>query len=379
MKVLKTLVVILTFICLFSTCAYAVGDNEATQIYDEQLEESGADEVKDSLSQETQEMLEELGIDDIDFYSLFETSPRKIIDLLINIIKGHINSPLNSMAKIMGVLVLMALANSFTPEGEKVKLAVNIICTCFVLLIIISPLSSAISGAVSSASALSTFMLVLIPVLAGVITASGNPLLAVSFNSIAFMSAQGISQIIKNIVVPCSGIVMAMGSISAFTPDFKLEEIADLVKKVVIGAFSALVALFSAFLTIKGVMANAADTVTAKAIKLAVSSAIPVVGSALADSYSSIIGSLSLVKSAVGVFGIVCVLLMTAPIIIELTMWSLGFKIMSACSKMLGIDGIDCLFKAIGSGVTLLNICLIFNMFLMTITLGITLAMRAGI
>jgi len=379
MKIIKIIPALIILLIMCSNFALAAGSEETTQYYDEQLQASGAEELKESLPKETQDMLEQIGIEKVDFYTIFDASPRKIIDLFINILRGRMNDPIAVMTKIIGILVLMALANSFAPDGEKVKLAINITCTAFVLMLLVSPLSSAISGAVSSVSALSGFMLLLVPVLAGIITASGNPLLAISFNTVAFSSAQGISQLIRNIVVPCTGIVMSMGSVGALTQDFKLDEIAELVKKVVIGVFSFLVTMFSAFLSIKGVMANAADTVAAKGIKLAVSSAIPIVGSTLSDSYSSIIGSLALVKSAVGVFGICSVLLISAPIIIELTIWSLGLKVISACSKMLGIEGIDCLFKAIGSGVTLLNICLIFNMFLMTITLGITLAIRAGI
>ena len=380
MKILKIITAVIILILFCSNLALAAGSEETTsQYYEEQLQFSGAQELKKSLPDETQKMLEQIGIEKVDFYTIFDASPRKIIDLFINILRGRMNHPLATMTKIMGILVLMALANSFAPDGEKVKLAINITCTAFVLLLLISPLSSAITAAVSSVSALSGFMLVLIPVLAGIITASGNPLLAMSFNTVAFSGAQGISQLIRSIVVPCTGIVMAMGSVGAMTPDFKLDEIAELFKKVVIAVFSFIVTMFSAFLSIKGVMANAADTVAAKGIKLSVNSAIQILGSTLSDSSSSRIGSLSLVKSAVGVFGICSVLLISAPIIIELTIWSLGLKVVNACSKMLGLEGIDSLFNAIGSSVMLLNICLIFNMFLMTITIGITLAIRAGI
>ncbi|HZJ78837.1 MAG TPA: hypothetical protein VFD52_08575 [Clostridia bacterium] len=378
MKVLKILILSIALIFIFSIAASATEKN-AMSLYDDQLKSSGIESAEDSLPKQTKEMLDELGIQNVDFNSIFNTSPRKIIDLLINIIKGEMNSPLNSMAKILGILILMALANSFIASGEKEMLATNIVCGAFILIIIISPLTSAISGAVSSVSALSSFMLVLIPILAGIITASGNPLLALSFNSVAFASAQVVSQIIKNIVVPCTGVVMSMGTIGAMTTDFKLDEIAEIVKKVVVGAFSAIATLFSAFLSIKGILANAADTVAAKGIKLAISGAVPIVGSTLADSYSSIIGSVSLVKSTVGVFGIGCVLLISAPIIIELTMWSLGLKLLSACSEMFGIEGLGSMFKAVSSGLSLLNVCLIFNMFLMIITLGITLAIKVGV
>lgn len=243
---------------------------------------------------------------------------------------------------------------------------------------VISPLSTAISCAATSVTLSEKLMLSLIPVLAGVIAVTGNPTLAASFQSIAFSGAQIISGISNSYIVPIVGAVMALDVTGSIMPSFKLGGITSLIKKAVTTVLSFVSSLFVAFLGLKGALANAADTVTSKGIKLVISSTVPVVGGALSEAYSGIIGSLVLVKSTVGIFGIAAIALINLPSCIQLLFWIFALKISAAVGELFNQTSLAELLNALASSITLLNVVLLFNAVLFIISTALILVIKAG-
>lgn len=374
MKGIQTVLVVLFFTAVLSVPAFAAG---RTDYYADQLEASGANELYHKLPGETRELLKELGIDKVDFYSIYDTSPRKFIDLLIDTVKQKSDGPLKSAFRLTGIIILISIAESFVPKDDKSKKVLFFVSGLLIAVSIAVPLSQAVSRAASSIYVSGSFMLLLIPVLAGVVAVSGNPMLAVSYNSIAFAFAQAVSQTAKNIVVPFTGIYMVTGIAGSLMPEFKIGVLTETIKKTAVTVLSFSAALFVAFLSIKGIMANTADTMASKGIKLVVKTVVPVLGGALSDAYSSIAGSLSLVRSAVGVFGIIAVALIAVPSLIELMLWAIPLKIVAACSDMFGLEDQAEMLRTLSSAASLLGVAVLFNAVLLIVATGVTLAVRA--
>ena len=68
-----------------------------------QLEAYGTVELFDDLPQETRALFEELGIEEIDFNTLFQTSPRALVEMFLNLLQGKLNNPLKTALQILGV------------------------------------------------------------------------------------------------------------------------------------------------------------------------------------------------------------------------------------------------------------------------------------
>ena len=343
--------------------------------------ESYADEVKEiynSLDSETQELLKDIGADSVDFDSMFGVTPQKIWALTKKLITGNIEAPTRSAVRLISVIILIAIFECFAPEDTRIKTIVGIVGTLLCVISVISPLSTAVSSAVSSIAVGEKLMLALIPVLAAVVTVTGNPTLAASFQSIAFAGAQVISGISNGYIVPIVGAVMALDITGSIMPSFKLGGITSLIKKTVTAVLTFVSTIFVSFLGIKGALANAADTVASKGIKLVISSAVPVVGGALSEAYSGIIGSLVLVKSTIGVFGIASVALINLPSCIQLLFWIFALKLSAAVGELFNQQSIAELLRALASSLTLLNVVLLFNAVLFIISTGLILVIKAG-
>ena len=373
MRKVKIFAICVLIILSFSVNAYAAGESE---YYNGQVESSGAEDILSGLDSETKERLGELGIEDVNFSSLFDVSFSKIFSFVKKAAEGKLESPLKSLMKLLSVIILIAVCESFMPDDDKMKNVINMAAVLFSVTVIISPLYDAMESAVSSVGVCADFMKSLIPVLVGIVSASGNPSLAVSFQSCAFAAAEVISALGKNYVVPIVGAVTALDLTGSLMPSMKLSGITELVKKTVIQTLSFTATLYVSFLGIKGALANAADTVASKGIKLVISSAVPIVGGAVSEAYSGIIGSLVLVKSTVGIFGIIVIAVITVPSMLQLLFWIFALKLGAAAGEVFSLGGVSSLLKALSCTITLLNVVILFGAVLFIISLALLLSLK---
>lgn len=373
MRKVKIFAVCVLIILSFSVNAYAAGESE---YYNGQVESSGAEDILSGLDSETKERLGDLGIEDVNFSSLFDVSFSKIFSFVKKAAEGKLESPLKSLMKLLSVIILIAVCESFMPDDDKMKNVINMAAVLFSVTVIISPLYDAMESAVSSVGVCADFMKSLIPVLVGIVSASGNPSLAVSFQSCAFAAAEVISALGKNYVVPIVGAVTALDLTGSLMPSMKLSGITELVKKTVIQTLSFTATLYVSFLGIKGALANAADTVASKGIKLVISSAVPIVGGAVSEAYSGIIGSLVLVRSTVGIFGIIVIAVITVPSMLQLLFWIFALKLGAAAGEVFSLGGVSSLLKALSCAITLLNVVILFGAVLFIISLALLLSLK---
>ncbi len=367
-------VIFFALILMASTAVSASAQDGEDNLY----ELAGADELFSVIPEETEALLDELGITDIDFDSIFNVTGKDILNLVKKLLTGAIESPINSMIRMIAVIILIAVCECFVPEDEKIKMIVEMAGILFCTVSILSQITTSISFAVSSISVTEKFMTALIPVLTAVVSASGNPTLAISFQSIAFLAAQIISSVASNCIVPVVGAVLALDVTGALMPSFKLYGLTGFVKKTITAVLSFSATLFVSFLGLKGALANAADSLASKGMKLVISSAVPVVGGALSEAYSGIIGSLVLVKSTVGIFGIAVIALINLPACVQLLFWVFALRFGAAIADLFDQHSISALLKALASSVILLNVVLLFVAVLFIISTALLLLIKVG-
>lgn len=344
---------------------------------DRLIQSSGAGELFETLPDETGELFKAAGIDGLSFESIFSVSAGDILNVFRQLITGGIEAPTKSLVRLIAVIILLSVFECFMPDNDSLKLISQTAGTLFCMISVISPLTTAIISAASSVTLSSSFMTALIPVLGAVVAAAGNPTLAISFQSIGFFAAEIISWISKNCIMPVVGAVLALDITGTMMPSFHLSGLTEFIKKTLTSVMTFAATVFVAFLSIKDALANAADTVASRGIKLAISSAVPVVGGALSEAYSGIIGSLVLARSTVGVFGIAAIALINLPSCAQLVFWTFALRLSAAVGELFGQQSTSALLKSVASAITLLNAVLIFNAVLFIISTALILTIKA--
>ena len=87
-----------------------------------------------------------------------------------------------------------------------------------------------------------------------------------------------------------------------------LKRFQDTIKSIMTWSLKTILYIFTAYISITGVISGTTDAAALKAAKLTISSVVPVVGGILSDASETILVSAGMVKNAAGIYGLFAIL-----------------------------------------------------------------------
>ena len=136
---------------------------------------------------------------------------------------------------------------------------------------------------------------------------------------------------------------------SGISGETRLNGFLALISKVTKWLLTFVMTVFTAVLAMRQTAAGAVDSVASRTARFALSSFIPVVGNALSEAFKSVQGSITLLKSGLGIFVIIAIAVTFLPSVMQGLGWSLCIFIGKAVAEALGVDGCAKLLEAIGT------------------------------
>lgn len=369
-RILKKCLSLVVFIVLFfslSMNTYALEEN-----IDSYKEEFDFQSIADAIDDETAEILAEIGIDEISFEKLFSVSLSKIFNVLFDLTKRSLTQPLKFLVSAIGVLILTALFSSFFNSSQTVSVIGNSILA----LTLAVPVVNAVTTAFSVLEGLNAFTTAFAGVFSMIVSSSGKVALGTSYASLAVLSDALFSSLLSGISQPAVNAMCSLGFLSCFDIYKFSEKISSIVKKLYISFLGFIGTFFSGIVTLKGVMGAGVDSLSSRGIRFVVGRTVPVVGGAVSDTYSALISSLSLIKSTVGIFGIVTVVLTVLPSLLEIIGWVFVLYIVISVSELLGsTEGVGMLsiFK---DALALLGATTVFSSVIFIVSVGVVIFVK---
>lgn len=330
-------------------------------------------ELLSSLEEETKEALSEIGIDDADYTQLLSLSPKRVVDAILELITGKMSEKLKAVGFVCALLVLSAVLEGFAQPGSTMHSVFSVFTTLLIVVSLLLPVSESLVQAFSAMELSSNFLLAYIPAFAGVISMSGKPLSSAAYSSVMIGLSNLLAQYNVKVFLPVVQVFFSLNIASSVQPKYAFNSLVAFFKKAVTVLLGFSATIFTGLLAIKGSLASAGDSVAVRGVKMLVGSAVPVVGSALSDAYTSVLGSITLIQNAVGIFGIVVFALMHVPVILDLLLWYLALSFTASVSEALGQKQAATLLNGIASTVSLVNTLVIFTAFILIISTGIML------
>lgn len=353
------------------------GQSALDDMYDEQLEASGAESLWNSLPDETREFLNTLGIRDFNAESFTALDAESVTKNLLTLLSEQASGPLRSAGVLLGVILLYALMEGMrhTVKEESISKVFGAICAITACASLLVPLSQCIVSVSKAAESTSVFMFSFVPVYAGIMLTSGQAVTAASYQSVVLFAAELISLAATNLIVPLMTVSLALGLTGSVAPGMKLETAGGLINKVCGWLLGITTTVFVGLLSIQGVVGAAADTLTGRAIRFSIGSFVPVVGSSLSEAFNAIKGCLSLLKSTVGAFGILSTALIVLPPLLTCVWWLLALSFCTMVSEMFSLSSVTSLFKtAQGVLKMLIGVLTCCSMFMIVATTIVTMA-----
>ena len=334
------IIVTLTF-SVFEMSVCAQDNNIAEEL---EIDTAG---LEDKLSPEVRDIMEERDLAPDNTEAMTQITPKDVFRYVWDQFRTAVVKPLKILASLLAVILIASLIEGMEDSVADKSLSkiFGIICVMISVGIISSSVSESLAVASEALVSGGTFMIGYVPVFAGITASSGSVTSAVAYNMLLLLVSEAAVQLSGEVIIPALSVCMAMGIVEAINPDFKLSGITQAIKSVVTFVLGFIMTIFLGLLSLQSIVGASADTLGVKTAKFMVSNCIPVVGGAIADTYTTVKSSLGLLRGGVGFFGIAAIFIMILPPLLEIAAMKLMFTAADVVSELFGVSQVKVLIK----------------------------------
>ncbi len=343
MKKIITIFIISISLIIISTVAVNAEEKaeESSFLYDL----SG---IYNSLSDEAKQSLEDIGAASADPNTLSEISFNSIVAEILDLAGENVSSPLKGLISITALLLLSSILSAYKSTlNSDISTALNITTTLCITCAVAVPAISVINNTASVISTASNLMIAYIPIMVVIMATSGHAVSGASYYSMMLAAGEGVGQLSSKVIVPLLNMFLGLSITSSVSPDINLSGFINMFSKAIKWILGFGMTIFTAVLALKQLITSSLDDVSTRAVRFTLNSFIPIVGSALSDAYKTVLGSVGLLKSGVGVFVILSVAVVFLPVILQSIMWIFTLWIGKSTAEVLGLSQPAKLLEAI--------------------------------
>ena len=365
-KVFLFIFYILIFIAIPDNLVFAHNNDLVKGLYEEQLKESKADEIRDLLPSETLKDLDDIGVNSFDFKDLINIKFTDILRKVFDVSKTKVPYILKPISFIFAIILLNAIFTTFESSFNKNSLngVIGLVSNLCLSMTLISPICEIIKNADLVISNVSKLLAGYIPIMGGIILASGKNITAFSYSSFMILVGNLFSNISTNLLVPFLNCYLAFGLSTSLSSKLNLTNLNNWFLKTIKWILGLITSIFVGSLTIKSIVANSTDFINNKTMKFLFSGCIPIVGSAIGDAFSTVYGCINLLKSGVGAFFILALIFIFLPIILECSMFIISINFCSSFGEIFGLDRVS---KILNNAINVLKVLLAIIIFLLVV------------
>lgn len=381
----KTLIVFFCCLCVLwflSTNKMCFAESNAEQIYKELSEN-----VNNQLNKfDFTELDKELGKQENPYDKL------SFVDRVKKIIEGDINLDYNSFISylltslfdeilkcvpifclIVSVAIICNLVGQLGSNRNSVGNVVYFVCFAVIVVLIFKYVLGLITTTKTTLSSLSNQIQIIFPILLTLITALGGVVSAGIYQPAMSVLSSVISELFISILMPIfifSFVFNIMGNIS---PNIKMEKFAKFFSSLFKWLIGIVFTLFVSFISIQGITAISADSISIKTAKFALKSYVPFLGGYLSDGISLIMASSVLVKNGIGVTGLILMFSTILSPVLKILIFMLGLKLVAGILEPLTEKRISEFVYGVSKSLSMLIACIVGMGFMYLISIGLVM------
>ncbi len=301
--------------------------------------EKSVHELINSLSDEVKADMQAIGASSAQLTDLQNVSFEEVMNLILDKFSDNSAGALSACAVVIAILILNALIDSYKDalRQSSMQEVLSVVSTLCITTTLVLPIIDLISDSIATITDAANFMLLYIPIMVAILTFSGQAVTGASYYSMMVLACQGVSQLSTKFISPLLNVYLGFCVSSSITDRVNLRSLCQMFSKVIKWLISFTMTVFSALMTIRGMITTAYDSVTARAVRFTMSSFIPIVGAALSESYKTIQGSINLLRTGAGVFVILAILVVFLPTIIRCLLWLVSVNICKSVGEIIGV------------------------------------------
>ncbi len=275
---------------------------------------------------------------------------------IISSAKDNLPSAISLFASISAIIIITAVFEKLSAAfsiGDCSK-AYQFCSALCIVLSVYTVKNSSYTVAVTLLKTLCSIMTIMVPLMEAIYISAGNASLAQVSGTALTITLTVIETVYSKIMIPAVSVSFILSSVSAATGNSGIAYLSKTLRGMLTTAIVLIMSMTSIILSLQSGIAASADKFSARAIRFALGSYIPLVGGSLSESLSALTGSLGIIKQIAGTTGIVVIVLMLIPPLISLLMTRISLYLTSALSGMIGCEKTKSLLDEIGGTYTML-------------------------
>src|SRR5690625_3699276 len=320
-------------------------DSSLTHIQDDLLEELGGSEIDHYWQRIITDYGEYLpDLEKVSFHTLVkeqgEFSLKSIFSSLIKFLLHEFI--LNS--QLLGILLLLTIFSATLQTLQKAfsessisQIAYFVI---YIGLIYIALNSFMIAYAYTKETidTLSGFMIALVPLILSLMATVGSITALAYFHPMTIFLIHTSSVIVSKVVLPLLLLGALLQIVSSLSKHYRMTHLAQMFRTFSLGILGALLTIFIGVMSVQGGVHAAQDGLILKTAKFLTGNLIPVIGQTFTDAADTVLGASLLLKNAVGIVGLIIIVLIVIFPALKLFVIAFIYKLAAATLQPLS-DG----------------------------------------
>lgn len=219
------------------------------------------------------------------------------------------------------------------------------------------------------------FMLAMVPLLLTLLAAMGSIASVSILHPLIVFMIHAVGTLIHTVVFPLLFFSAVLYIVSSLSDKYKVTYLANFLRNISIALLGIFLTVFLGVISVQGATTAVADGVTLRTAKYITGNFVPVVGRLFSDAADTVLSASVLVKNAVGIVGVVIIVLLCAFPAVKILTLALIYNISAAVMQPLGESPIVSCLQTIGKSMIYVFAALasVGLMFFLAVTIIITL------
>ena len=182
-----------------------------------------------------------------------------------------------------------------------------------------------------------------------------------------------VTYLIGKIILPAASLGFVIELADKLNDGIRLSYLSSFIKKTAYFLLGAACTVFGAVTAFEGLVFVSADSAAIKVLKYSAGTLIPIAGKFLSDSADTVAGFLALIKNAVGLAGVIGVLIIAAAPVVKLFLYYLALKVSAVILQPFAEKSIAAAVDGAASYLMFMTVCVLASAALFIIMTGMLL------
>lgn len=270
-------------------------------------------------------------------------------------------------------MILETMQSAF--ENNTVSKIAYSIAYIVLIVLAVNSFNVAIGYARDAIEDMIDFMVAMVPLLLTLLASMGNVVSVSIMHPLIVFMIHAVGTLIYTVVFPLLFFSAVLHIVSSLSDKYKVTHLANFFRNLSVALLGIFLTVFLGVISVQGATSAVTDGVTIRTAKYITGNFVPVVGRMFSDAADTVFSASLLVKNAVGIVGVIIIVLLCAFPALKILTLALIYNIAAAVMQPLGDSPIVGCLQTIGKSMIYVFAALasVGLMFFLAVTIIITL------